>query len=586
MDMASGTRSLSHLSAMPHEILSEITSYITSERDAFNLISTCSRIYHVAQERLMRLNAAGSRLAFWWAIVHDNTPLFESILRRDDYPVNEAYKIPELIVPTIYRPFGEPRCIATPLILAIAFLRPEFVKRLLQAGASAEFCPVAEPVHDDLNVWRPILWAVSHGYWLKEKKIGIQEPHQEIIKILLDHGCLTVWTHPYNPEYHISALEIAFGNNCVSGKTTRHLLAKTQSQESPEDLQRIYENSLKQIFYTRRKFFFLRLCDTQGFIIARSLEDIIKQFVPTEKLLQCARFHLQYVSLVGPGSSNLISGCNILVSAAKVLDDARNDQHTPRLVRMRKGYEKLFTMLLAASTSLDGKPFVGEIPCRPSMPREKSFYEGPLRTLFKNQRLWGKSSLGGCLIRFFVNHGASITVAGLDRTVLYELIGLDMVETASLLLNLTGSSIINDQAPTTGWTPLIYVFRRNLFQSCAGNSLKLVKMLLSRGASVSKTDNANQTALHHLCCALRDNPRSMANDKRAKIYSLVKLLLDAGADVLHRDDQGETPLEIAEKGHLRPFIVELMRSRLRNPVLRWILTRPSRAVVGFWRVKG
>jgi ankyrin repeat protein len=62
----------------------------------------------------------------------------------------------------------------------------------------------------------------------------------------------------------------------------------------------------------------------------------------------------------------------------------------------------------------------------------------------------------------------------------------------------------------------------------------VVKLLLERGASVKARDNDGKTALHHAAEHGQD--------------AIAKILIDAGADVTARDAAGRTPLQWAEMG--------------------------------------
>lgn len=79
-----------------------------------------------------------------------------------------------------------------------------------------------------------------------------------------------------------------------------------------------------------------------------------------------------------------------------------------------------------------------------------------------------------------------------------------------------------------------------------GEWMKVMRLLIGRGASVEARDARNKTPLH---CAAGSG-----------VVSAVRLLLDHGADTEARDDNGATPLHIAvHRGHVEAMLLLLER---------------------------
>ena len=85
-----------------------------------------------------------------------------------------------------------------------------------------------------------------------------------------------------------------------------------------------------------------------------------------------------------------------------------------------------------------------------------------------------------------------------------------------------------------GWTPLFY--------ACATNSVEIACFLITKGACVDAKDKYGETPLHRTvsekCGRIRKNSVSC---------SLVKMLLDSGADPEIKDKNGRDPLWIIWK---------------------------------------
>ncbi len=83
-------------------------------------------------------------------------------------------------------------------------------------------------------------------------------------------------------------------------------------------------------------------------------------------------------------------------------------------------------------------------------------------------------------------------------------------------------------------------------------SLEVVKVLLGAGADVAASDDFGCTALHwnlRMACAPGDR------------FGVAEALLNAGADVNHRDGEGNSVLDAAEAATAPPRLLALLRSR-------------------------
>ena len=93
-----------------------------------------------------------------------------------------------------------------------------------------------------------------------------------------------------------------------------------------------------------------------------------------------------------------------------------------------------------------------------------------------------------------------------------------------------------------GWTPLM--------TACEWGCLPLVQLLLERGASVEPKDNHKMTALHW--CAEQDRPAHA---------DVISILLEYKADPHATNDQGKTPLELANEYKSAPAILAALQSQ-------------------------
>ena len=138
-------------------------------------------------------------------------------------------------------------------------------------------------------------------------------------------------------------------------------------------------------------------------------------------------------------------------------------------------------------------------------------------------------------------------------------------ETVRLLLD-GGAEV--DQRIGDGVTPLMFAVHELGFPG-------IVTLLIERGAEVDARSNSGSSPLHraaqastksgyqayfiyNACDTDDDRVRRGAEDLRKRSLQITQLLLDTGAQVDARDENGNTPLTVAAKGNVRPEIIQLL----------------------------
>ena len=119
-----------------------------------------------------------------------------------------------------------------------------------------------------------------------------------------------------------------------------------------------------------------------------------------------------------------------------------------------------------------------------------------------------------------------------------------------------------------GVTPLMFAVHELGFPG-------IVTLLIERGAEVDARSNSGSSPLHraaqastkggyqawffnNACDTDYDRVRRGAEDLRKRSLQITQLLLDTGAQVDARDENGNTPLTVAAKGNVRPEIIQLL----------------------------
>ncbi|KAI1274072.1 ankyrin repeat-containing domain protein [Xylaria sp. FL0933] len=576
-----------HICAMPDEILLEIARWLTEERDVLHWTKSSKRISRVGNERLIKLNAASSSSGLRWAIINDDLPLFELMLKNGppDLP-NRIFDHKTRLRTTRNDDDKINITAANPLNTAVAYGRIQFVKRLLQAGADKESAPFYEqPGSTRIQTWltckdaRPIAWALAPGR---------QRPCSDMIEVLLDHA-VNIDVHAPSLEHfahlrerasnlapagndHVlgtivrrrlgfrSPLERALCSNHVSEKLLHRLLQAHRPRpialdsESEED----YKESLKSFFRNnahpgggrRLKIRSKRGLEKLQVLLAfgvehqdasstvESLKYIIGRFVPGTHLLRCVRLYLQYIRQRDPTGGLLNQrgdeGPNAFASAlfgltSCILD---RDDESWSAWSPKRGYEKLFTMLLAAGACPNGGAAQGR--------------DTPLGIICGERSLWVGSDLGAHFTRFFLDHNARVDCRDCYGWIPLEWAASMLVADAvSLLLLRGGSHHVNFQSPSTGRTPLMHactIIDNDNEPGDDSSRIEVIQLLLRHGANPNLPDNSGRTALHHLC----DSSKCHFPPVGSIFHSVFNLLLDAGADGLRRDDIGRSPLDVCQ----------------------------------------
>ncbi|KAI0811590.1 ankyrin repeat-containing domain protein [Xylaria sp. FL0064] len=586
MDKLSNTAIEPHICAMPDEILLEIARWLTEEQDVLNWTKSSKRIFHVGKERLIRLSAAGSGSGLRWAIVNDDLPLFEVMLKNG--PPDLPNRIFDYRTRHRTTPNGDDKInitAANPLNTAVAYGRIEFVKRLLQAGADKDSAPISEnPGMTRTPAWlafrdaSPIVWALAPGK---------QRPCSDVIEVLLDHGVkidvhapslehflyLREWASSLAPSDndHVprafvrrrlglrSPLERALCTNHVSEQLLRRLLQAHRLVPTALHSESDYKESLKSFFGNnaypgkrRRLKIRSKGCLEKLHVLlafgaehqdasstVESLKHLIGRFVPGTHHLSCVRIYLQYIRQRDPTGSLLnqrgVEGPNTFATALFCLIScivARDDEAW-FAGNPKEGYEELFTMLLAAGACPNGEDAQGR--------------HTPLGIICGERSLWVGSDLGAHLTRFFLDHNARVDCIDSYGWIPLEWAASTLVADAvSLLLFRGGSDYANFQSPITGKTPLMHACTI----SENGNNprhytsrIEVIQLLLRQGANPNLPDNRGRTALHHLCDTWED---PFPPPVQSILHSVFNLLLDAGADGLRRDTTGRSPLDVCQ----------------------------------------
>ncbi|KAI1345642.1 ankyrin repeat-containing domain protein [Xylaria sp. FL0043] len=583
-----------HICAMPDEILLEIARWLTEEQDVLNWTKSSKRIFGVGNERLIRLSAAGSGSGLRWAIVNDDLPLFEVMLKNGPPNLpNRIFDYKTRLKTTRKDDDKINITAANPLNTAVAYGRTQFVRRLLQAGADKESAPISEnPGLTRIPTWlafrdaRAIAWALAPGK---------QRPCSDIIEVLLDHDVnidvhapslehfvhLREWASNLAPadNDHVlgalvrrrlgfrSPLERALCSNHVSEQLLHRLLQahrpgpRALDSESEED----YKESLKSFFRDnacpgggrRLKIRSKRGLEKLQVLLAfgaehqdasstvESLKYILGRFVPGTHLLSCVRLYLQYIRQRDPTGGLLnqrgVEGPNAFASALFCLISCIIDRDDESWCAWnpKEGYEELFTMLLAAGACPNGGAAQGR--------------HTPLGIICGERRLWVGSDLGAHFTRFFLDHNARVDCGDCYGWIPLEWAASMLVADAvSLLLLRGGSHHVNFRSPSAGRTPLMHACTIIDHGNKPGDypsRIEVIQLLLRHGANPNLPDNSGRTALHYLC----DSSKVHFQPLRSILHLVWNLLLDAGADGLHRDNIGRSPLDVCQhQGILLP----------------------------------
>lgn len=87
--------------------------------------------------------------------------------------------------------------------------------------------------------------------------------------------------------------------------------------------------------------------------------------------------------------------------------------------------------------------------------------------------------------------------------------------------------------------------RTALMQAVLGGKLECVKALIASGADVNDVSNQGGSALH----AVRSTKINGKLIKKTNAEEMIKILIEAGGDIHHKDDDGDTPLQNVLRVH-------------------------------------
>ena len=92
------------------------------------------------------------------------------------------------------------------------------------------------------------------------------------------------------------------------------------------------------------------------------------------------------------------------------------------------------------------------------------------------------------------------------------------------------------------------------------NHLEIIKLLLDHGADINAAGENNMTALHfRVHIHLVDQATGASSEELERSYSVIRFLLDSGADIYHRNTGGQTAIDLAEDNEQ---ILKLLKSYL------------------------
>ncbi|KAJ3577849.1 hypothetical protein NPX13_g2722 [Xylaria arbuscula] len=564
-----------HLCAMPDEMLLGISGCLTREEDASSLMKTCRRTYGIGKERFLQLlvenDDDGS--AFRAAIARGITVIFDRMLHFHGHRLDVVFKCVE------NSPHDGGRMqAATLLTAAIAYNRPDFVDRLLQAGADVNFAtPCYHEIHRNTHHtcpgqrhWQPIHWALG---------IEDERPNLDIVKSLLNYDVNTQsrticpssgggstrkppYGHP--PMFQsvtTKPLTLAVREPRVSEEILREILGAHRLKCDPVDFRYECFRAMDAFFAESRRryyekathlvdFFENKMAKLQ-FMLASAIEGTIKamgrifrvmirEFYPNEEFVEFVRVYLRIMSQRGLLSDALDTRAEF---GSTTLTEVVYGMSSVMLYRGHWNfYEKIVDMLMNAGASPDG-------PTKSVDAVGRSHYgTSPLAALCILPDLWEDSKDGAIFAGLFLSRGANLNHHDqYNMTPLHWTSHHIIKDAASFLLTEARSrsmNIINTRGCRRGWTALMVACReakRAIFRDNVETLIGFIRLLLDNGADINATDDDNRNALHHLCYWPR---RPRFPEKAAQpLRLMIEFLTRNGADASHRDSAGRTPMD-------------------------------------------
>ena len=174
----------------------------------------------------------------------------------------------------------------------------------------------------------------------------------------------------------------------------------------------------------------------------------------------------------------------------------------------------------------------------------------------------GKSALHNAVmanykeyVLFLLGRGANATLA--DKQGQTPLHFAGTAEIATALLD-HGAAV--DAVDSDGKTPLLAITSRRASRACI---VAIVRVIVEAGANVNASDSNGDTALHH-CARMRywvSGPSGLVSERRITPEPL-RFLIDRGADVGLHNNSGQRASDLAARGEEKTLLLAAEQAQL------------------------